>query len=91
MKLSDSPTPQEVLDFYDLHTGDGTVNFSNADAGLSVQLWHSLAQALEENQRLGEAINKALSVESPSVTEIVTDWDTRMARTILSDALKEGE
>ena len=44
-----------------------------------------------ENERLREAINKALSAESPSVTEIVTDWDTRVARAILSDALKEGD
>ena len=44
-----------------------------------------------ENERLREAINKALSAESPSVTEIVTDWDTRVARSILSDALKEDE
>lgn len=48
--LHGNPTPQEVLDFYNLHTGEGAANFSNADAGLSVLLWHALACVLKESE-----------------------------------------
>ena len=60
--IGDNPTPQQVKDYYDLHTGEGAANFSNEDAGITVQLWHSLAQALEENERLREDADKMRSL-----------------------------
>ena len=59
--IGENPTPQQVKDYYDLHTGEGAANFSDEDAGITVQLWHSLAQALEENERLKEGIDKVVA------------------------------
>ena len=59
MKLSENPTPEEVRDFYDLHTAEGAANFSHTGGGFAVQLWHSLAWALEDKAQL-EAENDVL-------------------------------
>ncbi len=66
-KLSDDPTPQEVLDHYDLHTSEGTANFSS-DPAASLDLWHALAQAL--------AANEALEVENAELRKKIQRFGT---------------
>ena len=89
--IGDNPSPQQVKDYYDLHTGEGAANFSSEDTGITVQLWHSLAQALEENERLWairDSLAELLEPDEPhdlggphiSVPWVVAKFD----------ALKEG-
>ena len=81
--IGNNPTPQQVRDYYDLHTGEGAANFSNEDAGITVQLWHSLAWALEDNAKL-EAKNEALM-------KLAGTYIKAYEEIAFADTLKEGD
>jgi len=55
--IGENPTPEQVRDYYDLHTAEGANNFSREDRGIAVQLWHSLAWALEDKAKLEDELD----------------------------------
>ena len=81
--IGDNPTPQQVKDYYDLHTGEGAANFSNEDAGITVQLWHSLAQALKENERLRKGHEDIIIWGKAYPVSVFTEPDLKKAHELL--------
>jgi len=90
-KLPDNPTPRQVRDFYDLHTGEGAANFSREEAA-SLDLWHALNRALEDNERLREAIENYKAWVGDGTRRYEPDnEEARLRMEQLSASLKEGE